>query len=310
MQRLLGNIDKSKLNLRPTWGVSFGLPQGGNYPVNSYGGNPLSNPYPGYGGGGNGLDLGLLSVNPLVSVQVSKDEYGEKVVKPFVNLHVTPNHGLVNKLGNILASKKEALFGGHGGYHPGGQYPGGHYSGGYAPQYYPSGPSYYHKPTFFEKPHYQERPQNHYHNHYHNHQNQEPSWSGNHQGYDHGHGFRPGHGYGGNYAENSGHYAGNYGGYQGYARDDEYYDFADYNANGYYRNAKSNISADEFGQSQNNNDARSEGKVAFRDRKKRDLDNQVEIKEVRSRGSYVHKALGRRPLELITVETPYRLTDC
>ncbi|CAD6224754.1 GSCOCT00005536001.2-RA-CDS [Cotesia congregata] len=271
--RLLGNIDKSKLNLRPTWGVSFGLPQGGNYPVNSYGGNPLSNPYPGYGGGGNGLDLGLLSVNPLVSVQVSKDEYGEKVVKPFVNLHVTPNHGLVNKLGNILTSKKEALFGGHGGYYPGGQYPGGHHSGGYAPQYYPSGPSYYHKPTFFEKPHYQERPQNHYHNHYHNHQNQEPSWSGNHQGYDHGYGYRPGHGYGGNYAENPGHYAGNYGGYQGYARDDEDYDFADYNANGYYRNAKSNISADEFGQSQNNNHARSEGKVAFRDRKKRDLDN-------------------------------------
>ncbi|XP_008544250.1 uncharacterized protein LOC103568970 isoform X2 [Microplitis demolitor] len=278
--RLLGNIDTSKLNLRPTWGVSFGLPQGGNYPVNPYGDNPLSNHYSGYGGGGNGLNLGLVSVNPLVSVQVSKDEYGEKVVKPFVNLHVTPNHGLVNKLGDILAYKKEALLGGHGGHH----YPGGHYSGGYAPQYYPNRPSHYHKPAFFEKPYYHERPQSHYHNHQHYHQ-QQPSWSGN--NHRHGHGYG-GHGYGGNYVENPGHYAGNYGGYSGYARDDEDYDFADDDINGYYRNAKTNISATGFEQTQNNynnnnnnnnNRGHNGGKVAFRDRKKRDVDDLIKIEE-------------------------------
>jgi len=41
-------------------------------------------------------------VNPLLSVQVTQDEYGDKIVKPLVNLHVTPNHGFVHKLSSIL----------------------------------------------------------------------------------------------------------------------------------------------------------------------------------------------------------------
>jgi hypothetical protein len=48
-------------------------------------------------------------VNPLFSLQVTKNEHGEKLVKPFVNLHVTPNEGIVGKIGNLLLAKKGAL---------------------------------------------------------------------------------------------------------------------------------------------------------------------------------------------------------
>ena len=198
MQRLsVGDLDTSKLNFRPTWGVSFGLPQNsdGNYPINPYGDNSVVNPYPGYGASGQGgLNLGLVSVNPLVAVQVTKDDYGEKVIKPFVNLHVTPNQGLVHKLGSILNQKKEALLGGHGGY--GGGYGGGYPGGHYAPQYYPTGPPIYDRPIYIDKPIYphhhhppnleypswggsnhHEKPQTHYHNHHHEHY-QQPSPGG------------------------------------------------------------------------------------------------------------------------------------
>lgn len=113
MQRLdASDLDSSKLNVKPTWGISFGLPQtGGPYPVNPYGGNALVNPYGGYGLPEQGINFGLLSVNPLLAVQFTKDEYGEKVVKPFVNFHVTPNRNAVQKLGHLLAHKKQLLYG-------------------------------------------------------------------------------------------------------------------------------------------------------------------------------------------------------
>ncbi|RZF47408.1 hypothetical protein LSTR_LSTR017167 [Laodelphax striatellus] len=104
--------DSTGLKLRPTFGVSFGLPSGGGgYPLNPFHHtNPALNPYGGALGGSNGLDLGLVSVNPLLSVQVQKDEYGEKVVKPLVNLHVTPNHGFVHKIGSIFHKFKEPFY--------------------------------------------------------------------------------------------------------------------------------------------------------------------------------------------------------
>ncbi|XP_031348096.1 uncharacterized protein LOC116174331 isoform X1 [Photinus pyralis] len=104
-----GINDNSKV--KPTFGVSFGLPNqgGGGYPLNPYGPYPLVNPYGNTFGGG-GINLGLVSVNPLLSIQVSKDDYGEKVVKPFVNLHVTPNDFVVHKLDHLFSLKKEALF--------------------------------------------------------------------------------------------------------------------------------------------------------------------------------------------------------
>lgn len=90
--------------------MSFGLPSGGGgYPLNPYQSHPAINPYGG-SVGGNGVDLGLVSVNPLLSVQVTKDEYGEKVVKPLVNLHVTPNQGFVHKIGNIFHKFKEPYY--------------------------------------------------------------------------------------------------------------------------------------------------------------------------------------------------------
>lgn len=153
--------------MRPTWGVSFGLPQtGGVGPIAPHPGNPLGIPgyTPGYGlVGGQGINLGPVAVNPLVAVQVTKDEYGEKVVKPYVNLHVTPNPGLIHKLGHLLAHKKYGLHGGHYGGHYGENY------GVYAPHYhthherpiyhYPSRPPFYpshgvhHHEPIYHKPH-------------------------------------------------------------------------------------------------------------------------------------------------------------
>lgn len=142
MQRLdASDLDSSKLNLKPTWGISFGLPQtGGQYPIDPYGGNALVNPYRGYGSNGQGINLGLVSVNPLLAVQFTKDEYGEKVVKPFVNFHVTPNQNIVQKLGHLLSHKKQTLFESYG--------------PNYAPHYYPSKPTQIYEKPYYSKPHY------------------------------------------------------------------------------------------------------------------------------------------------------------
>lgn len=153
MQRLdASDLDSSKLNLKPTWGISFGLPEtgGGSYPIGPHGDNVLVNPYRGYGTADQGINIGLVSVNPLLAVQFTKDEYGEKVVKPFVNLHVTPNRYLVQKLGHLLSQKKEALFD--------------NYGTNYAPHYYPSKPIEYHeKPYHVKPPRY---PPHHYNGHH------------------------------------------------------------------------------------------------------------------------------------------------
>ncbi|CAD1480033.1 unnamed protein product, partial [Heterotrigona itama] len=140
------DLDSSKLNLKPTWGISFGLPQtGGPYPINPYGDNVLVNPYRGYGSADQGINLGLVSVNPLLAVQFTKDEYGDKVVKPFVNFHVTPNRDIVQKLGHLLSHKKQTLFE--------------NYGANYAPYYYPAKPAQFHEKPYYVKPH---RPLYHY----------------------------------------------------------------------------------------------------------------------------------------------------
>ncbi|XP_015122686.1 uncharacterized protein LOC107045071 [Diachasma alloeum] len=257
--RLLGNIDSSKLNVKPTWGVSFGLPQGGGgYPVNPYGENPLQSPYGGYGSGGNGLNLGLVSVNPLVALQVGKDDYGEKVIKPFVNLHVTPNQGIVNKFTDLLAHKKQQLLGGYG------QYPGYPGYGHYAPHHH--------------GPHY-ERPQQHFHQHQHQHQYQRPGWLGTTGNY----GGNYGGNYYSNYPENYGNYPGNYAGhhgqyhgYNGYNRNDEDYDYSDLSDYSDYARSRKFNGTGARGQSGNDQDRGS--KVAFRDRKRRDV-GEVNVQE-------------------------------
>lgn len=105
-----------------------------NHPISPFGGQ-IPNPH--FGAiSPNGLNLGLLNVNPLFSLQVTKSEHGEKLVKPFVNLHVTPNEGIVGKIGKLLAHKKG---GGHNHYHK-------HL------HRYPSYP-YHHGPPHFEGPH-------------------------------------------------------------------------------------------------------------------------------------------------------------
>uniref|UniRef100_T1H9W2 Peptidase S1 domain-containing protein n=1 Tax=Rhodnius prolixus TaxID=13249 RepID=T1H9W2_RHOPR len=161
----------SGLKLRPTFGVSFGLPSGAQgYPLNPWSHYPAVNPYGSSVGGPGGVNLGLVSVNPLLSVQVTKDEYGDKVVKPLVNLHVTPNHGLVNKIGSFIHHLKEPYYGhpppylSHHHLHVH-KIPSHHYAHKptfhpYAPHYsYPSssyGPShhYHGPPPSFSHPHY------------------------------------------------------------------------------------------------------------------------------------------------------------
>lgn len=107
------NVGHGGKKILPTLGVSFGLPYPTHgYPISPYG-NQIPNPH--FGAiSPNGLNLGLLNVNPLFSLQVTKSEHGEKLVKPFVNLHVTPNEGIIGKIGSLFAYKKGPL---HNHYH-------------------------------------------------------------------------------------------------------------------------------------------------------------------------------------------------
>ncbi|XP_019844292.3 uncharacterized protein LOC105234011 isoform X1 [Bactrocera dorsalis] len=112
----LAAIELIKRKILPTYGVSFGLPYptgGGGYPANPQGDfYPAPNPH--FGSiGPNGLNLGLLNVNPLVSVQVQKTEFGDKVVKPLVNLHVTPNANIFLKVSELFKSKPEYIHNTH-----------------------------------------------------------------------------------------------------------------------------------------------------------------------------------------------------
>lgn len=134
--------------------MSFGLPYPtGGYPLNPFnGGSPAQNPH--FGSiSPNGLNLGLVNVNPLVSFQFAKNEFGEKTFKPLVNLHVTPNENIINKVGNLFKNKNHG-FGGGGG--------GGHGHGGYNQHYHthshfdaPSGPylqHHHHQSPHFDGP--------------------------------------------------------------------------------------------------------------------------------------------------------------
>jgi len=99
--------------------VSFGLPggyPGGNYPLNPLSPNPLVNPY-----GGGGVALGPVNVNPLVSLQVGKDVKKNKIIRPQVNFHITPNSHLFSGVKGLLhAFKKGKGYGwGYGHGHPG-----------------------------------------------------------------------------------------------------------------------------------------------------------------------------------------------
>lgn len=122
--------------------MSFGLPYPtGGYPFNTFnGGYPAQNPY--FGSiSPNGLNLGLLNVNPLLSFQFAKNEYGEKVFKPLVNLHVTPNENLIHKVGALFKAKKF-----------------GHYQPNYNQHYhththFPAPPPIYHPHHYESSPH-------------------------------------------------------------------------------------------------------------------------------------------------------------
>ena len=128
------------------------------------------------------MNLGLVNVNPLVSFQLTKDEDGEKVLKPLVNLHVTPTENIVHKVGHLLAAKKqqvthvinnyehyhhheghfppppEIYHPHHGPHHPGPIYPGPYNGPGpyHGPQH---GPGPYHGPQHGPVPYHGNGPE-------------------------------------------------------------------------------------------------------------------------------------------------------
>lgn len=285
LQRLVvGDLDTSKLHLTPTWGVSFGLPQGGGggYPINPYGGDSLLNPYPGYGAGSQGLNLGLVSVNPLVAVQVTKDEYGEKIVKPFVNLHVTPNHGLVHKLGDLLAHKKQILLGKPGGQH----YP--HYPH-HPPHYYPAGPPIYEKPYSHHYPSYSGgyglaypgKPHHHYPAVYKPHYSEGPY-------------SQPSYGGGGYYREENDYendYSGEYGDYaEDYYRNLRGNDTQKNGAAQSYDSAENDWEPTQASRLATNKQDGKRGRVAFPERRKRDVSHVEELAQEVRAGSFIRGA--------------------
>ncbi|OAD60737.1 Serine proteinase stubble, partial [Eufriesea mexicana] len=228
------DLDSSKLNLKPTWGISFGLPQtGGSYPINPYGDNALVNPYRGYGSADQGINLGLVSVNPLLAVQFTKDEYGDKVVKPFVNFHVTPNRNIVQKLGHLLSHKKQALFES--------------YEPSYAP-HYPSNPVQIYEKPYYVKPHH---PPHHYASHH------EPPFPHD---------------------------------YSDYYRDgDDDYDY-DYNENhGFARSNGNKTPATADANEQTVAKERTDGKVSFPNRRKRDVESEARLE---SKGTMERQYIG------------------
>lgn len=99
----------------------------------------------------NGLNLGLLNVNPLFSLQVTKSEHGQKLVKPFVNLHVTPSENIIGKIGGLFAAKKGAL---HKHYH--------HHQHRYPPPPHHFPFESYHQPHFEGPPPHFDGPPHHF----------------------------------------------------------------------------------------------------------------------------------------------------
>lgn len=104
LSSLSNNIDYR--HVQPTFGISFGLPPSitGPAPLNPH----LLPHIPAVGGGG--INLGLVSANPLISIQVTKDDYGEKVYKPLIHVHVVPNPKTVATVGQLLHQKKQFLL--------------------------------------------------------------------------------------------------------------------------------------------------------------------------------------------------------
>lgn len=106
----------------------------------------------------------MVNVNPLVSFQFAKNEYGEKTFKPLVNLHVTPNENIINKVGALFKQKQFGGFGGNGGapsynqhYHTHTHYPGPSY---HHPHQYETIPPHFDGPPhhFESVPHFEHPP--------------------------------------------------------------------------------------------------------------------------------------------------------
>ncbi|CAH0584212.1 unnamed protein product [Chrysodeixis includens] len=103
-------------HVQPTFGVSFALPPAPNMASNFHPYNPQLSPF-GRSIFAGGINLGIATVNPLLSLQISKDEYGEKVYSPLVHFHITPSQHKIAALNQIFDDKKYYLLNKHLHYH-------------------------------------------------------------------------------------------------------------------------------------------------------------------------------------------------
>lgn len=94
--RIFGKL----FGMEPTVGVSFGLPGGNHGAVGGYA--PHLNPHLGVNPYQDGIPLGPISINPLVSFQKGKDKHKTKIFRPLVNLHITPNLGVLKGIKRLL----------------------------------------------------------------------------------------------------------------------------------------------------------------------------------------------------------------
>lgn len=97
--RIFGKL----FGLEPTVGVSFGLPGGNHGAVGGYA--PHLHPHLGVNPYQDGIALGPINVNPLVSFQKGKDKHKTKIFRPLVNLHITPNLKVFKNIKALLKGK-------------------------------------------------------------------------------------------------------------------------------------------------------------------------------------------------------------
>lgn len=106
-------------HVQPTFGISFALPPG------SPGSPSLTNHHPynphlfpfGRAITAGGINLGVAIVNPLLSLQITKDEEGEKIYRPLLHFHVTPSQEKLRAVTKLFDDKKAFLLNKHHHYH-------------------------------------------------------------------------------------------------------------------------------------------------------------------------------------------------
>lgn len=150
-----GGIDYK--HVQPTFGISFALPPNTPDASNHFNHHLYKSKLGPFGRSVNagGINLGVAIVNPLLSLQIMKNEDGEKVYQPLIHFHVTPSQEKLMKITQLFDDKKAFLQNKHHHYHHAPTYPippiyPAHHA--YPPQ--PYYPHYGHPPHYSGPPHH------------------------------------------------------------------------------------------------------------------------------------------------------------